>query len=1156
MPLFLLFDFGGDLLRGAAALGVLVSYLLHSLEWDETCFIVAWVAVLFQAGGQIIVAFSTFGLGARAIGLGVLAAAQTSLVGVWLSLHFHWLPVQHPDVACLCERLLFNLLPLPSACIVAWGVGAIWGSEPTPMALLATLAGAHCLLGGSGAPASFAHLEHPDEAPPPPPQQQQQQQPPKPRPDKPVPAGDADSANVIAACVVLLPSLYYLALHSPTLSADASEHLRALRTLVCLGVLVVTLVPPHAQRGWLAGLAAAGSDRIGKQRRDGGSGLIGGGGVAGRYEGQREEDDEDAEDQEEEEDEDDVAQVVLSRLKRVRRVRLAVIAIALTGLTLAAHTAISRSVADGNSLMLVVTPPLGVALLALALSGPPLLFLLYLASPRGELPPAVLPTVTTASLSALTLLLGLPTLYLLAALVAALSGARAYTARSPGASLLCGVCVTSLTHGVLSRTTGIISHSFASTGVSLEVLCATLVAMTALCAVAVGATLLRSGYELRAGALLAHALLLAGVEAALLEEDEGGIDGGAAVYPAPLVGVTVVGGLILCERLHTQSSLMSRDDVGLGSGGLGDGGLGGGLGGARGAGSTPQATPPTLWWLLLAAHAGRAALLLETSASTYVDGCLLVAALTQGMHIRMLRHTPPPGEAVPAWLLPRLCLLLLATYRAHCSLLPPLLAPLSAAFSQADRAPLLLGGSILLGATGAHLLASHSLALPRHRALAVRLCAWLVAAGTLLAAVQPVLDVTLLVESILWTLFHPTASLTFGGTPRLLLWPPWLLYVAALAILSAVLNLIPLASLSTATKLCGCATLGAASALTAAGAMLPLERSLYLLIALASALGGAFLGVSLWPRALVHSPRAPSLLLSLFYALAPLGLAAISHAFHHSSIARSFGAERMYRTAWCALYAGVSATGALLTRLHAAQAYDEDAAARGSPQRGSPQRLGAPTGGAGGGVAASPFGAPASGVSRSSVALRAEAYEQRQAAKRAGLEWVGGVGNVCSIAALCVCLYMHVELLEGTARGVLPTAPLLLLLHPHTPPFRSLATANRYAPVGSAIAAAMVIAGLLELNSRAHDLGFLSVGVMRGLLLLCCSLPSLILCCKFMWDFRQTPPIVLYCSTPLTSVPLLLSHARPIYDLAGLSLLAAILHLVMARSVRKAGNKQ
>ena len=119
-----------------AVVGLLVGYLLHALDLEESCFIVAWLVVLIEAVGQACCSLSTFGLGARALGLATLGATEMMLVGAWISLKFEWLPEQHPDAAALCARLLYNLMPLPSAAIVTWGVGAVCGAEATPYALL------------------------------------------------------------------------------------------------------------------------------------------------------------------------------------------------------------------------------------------------------------------------------------------------------------------------------------------------------------------------------------------------------------------------------------------------------------------------------------------------------------------------------------------------------------------------------------------------------------------------------------------------------------------------------------------------------------------------------------------------------------------------------------------------------------------------------------------------------------------------------------------------------------------------------------------------------------------------------------------------------------------------------------------------------------
>ena len=82
---------------------------------------------------------------------------------------------------------------------------------------------------------------------------------------------------------------------------------------------------------------------------------------------------------------------------------------------------------------------------------------------------------------------------------------------------------------------------------------------------------------------------------------------------------------------------------------------------------------------------------------------------------------------------------------------------------------------------------------------------------------------------------------------------------------------------------------------------------------------------------------------------------------------------------------------------------------------------------------------------------------------------------------------------------------------------------------------------------------------MAGLLhlgaLALCAAPSLLLCTKFLWDWKQLPDLLLWCLLPLNLVPLLLSHARPLYDLGAAGLVAAVVHLVLARRVRRFGQK-
>jgi hypothetical protein len=134
-------------------------------------------------------------------------------------------------------------------------------------------------------------------------------------------------------------------------------------------------------------------------------------------------------------------------------------------------------------------------------------------------------------------------------------------------------------------------------------------------------------------------------------------------------------------------------------------------------------------------------------------------------------------------------------------------------------------------------------------------------------------------------------------------------------------------------------------------------------------------------------------------------------------------------------------------------------------------------------------------------------------------------------------------------------APLMLLLHPYSPPFERLHAANRYAPVVSAATLALGAAAAAEIVRRVWQSMPMHV-VARGVLLAGCSVPSLTLGCRFLWGGRQRPGLLVPCCIPINSVPLLLSHARPISDLGLLGALVGAMHVAAARHARLEGLKQ
>ena len=130
--------------------------------------------------------------------------------------------------------------------------------------------------------------------------------------------------------------------------------------------------------------------------------------------------------------------------------------------------------------------------------------------------------------------------------------------------------------------------------------------------------------------------------------------------------------------------------------------------------------------------------------------------------------------------------------------------------------------SVLAFAIGLFALCCPPLCAPLAPPIRVRVektCSLGLVAAALFAALQPPLKPLLLLESIAWTALHPTASLSFGGTPRLLLWPPWLILVITLGTLAAALGLLPLQRAPPLARMVLAAAAGAGAALCACGAL-------------------------------------------------------------------------------------------------------------------------------------------------------------------------------------------------------------------------------------------------------------------------------------------------------------------------------------------------
>ncbi|TXG49009.1 hypothetical protein EZV62_024884 [Acer yangbiense] len=117
-----LLDLGGAPVVATLTLGLMIAYIIDSLNFKSGAFFSVWMSLI---AAQIAFFFSsslfaTF----NSVPLGLLAAflcAQTNfLIGVWASLQFKWIQLENPSIVLALERLLFACLPLIASAVFTW----------------------------------------------------------------------------------------------------------------------------------------------------------------------------------------------------------------------------------------------------------------------------------------------------------------------------------------------------------------------------------------------------------------------------------------------------------------------------------------------------------------------------------------------------------------------------------------------------------------------------------------------------------------------------------------------------------------------------------------------------------------------------------------------------------------------------------------------------------------------------------------------------------------------------------------------------------------------------------------------------------------------------------------------------------------------------
>ncbi|KAL2329478.1 hypothetical protein Fmac_017059 [Flemingia macrophylla] len=131
--LFLL-DLGGSGVGATLVVGLMISYILDSLNLKPAAFFSVWLSLIFaqlafflSASSSLLASFNS-SVGA-AVFASFLCAHTTFLLGVWSSLQFKWLLLENPSIAVALERLLFACLPISASALFAWATIAAVGID-------------------------------------------------------------------------------------------------------------------------------------------------------------------------------------------------------------------------------------------------------------------------------------------------------------------------------------------------------------------------------------------------------------------------------------------------------------------------------------------------------------------------------------------------------------------------------------------------------------------------------------------------------------------------------------------------------------------------------------------------------------------------------------------------------------------------------------------------------------------------------------------------------------------------------------------------------------------------------------------------------------------------------------------------------------------
>ena len=134
-----LLDLGGTPVVATLTLGLMISYILDSLNFKPGAFFAVWFSLIaaqiaFFFNSSLVSVFNSIPLAVLAA---FLCAKANFLIGVWSSLQFKWIQMENPSIVLALERLLFACVPLAASSLFTWATVSAVGMANASYYLMA-----------------------------------------------------------------------------------------------------------------------------------------------------------------------------------------------------------------------------------------------------------------------------------------------------------------------------------------------------------------------------------------------------------------------------------------------------------------------------------------------------------------------------------------------------------------------------------------------------------------------------------------------------------------------------------------------------------------------------------------------------------------------------------------------------------------------------------------------------------------------------------------------------------------------------------------------------------------------------------------------------------------------------------------------------------